>query len=476
MAESTKAATAAMPSLAELQHWTWVLGRAQQMLLEQGLATLGAAETPLPPIPGLTDPETLTRARDFWTDSLTLWQRMLAPGEAPPPVDEPPERARDKRFRDARWREDPLFAWIRQSYFLFSDQLLAQVDALQGVDDKQREQMRFATRGFLDAISPSNFPATNPEVLEKTIETGGENLLKGLQNMLADLAKGQVTHTDQTAFEVGRNLATTPGKVIHRTDLYELIQYAPATPNVLAVPLVIFPPWINRFYILDLTPEKSFIRWAVEQGITVFMVSWRSADASMKDVVWDDYIAAQIDAIETVRRALKVPTVHTIGYCVAGTTLAATLAVLAARGEADTVKSATFFTAQVDFEKAGELLYFVADDQLELLKTLTPDGFLDGRYMAAVFNQLRGRDLIWNYVTNNYLLGKDYAPFDLLHWNGDTTNLPAQWHMRYLVDLYRDNLLSKAGALSALGTPIDLGLVKTPSARTISHRPKACGR
>ena len=211
MAESTKAATAAMPSLAELQHWTWVLGRAQQMLLEQGLATLGAAETPLPPIPGLTDPETLTRARDFWTDSLTLWQRMLAPGEAPPPVDEPPERARDKRFRDARWREDPLFAWIRQSYFLFSDQLLAQVDALQGVDDKQREQMRFATRGFLDAISPSNFPATNPEVLEKTIETGGENLLKGLQNMLADLAKGQVTHTDQTAFEVGRNLATTPG-------------------------------------------------------------------------------------------------------------------------------------------------------------------------------------------------------------------------------------------------------------------------
>lgn len=463
MAESTNASAAAMPSLAELQHWTWVLGRAQQMLLEQGLSTLGAAESALPPIPGLTDPATMGRVRDFWADSVSLWQRMLAPGEAVPAAEESVERTRDKRFKDPRWRADPLFDWIRQSYFLFSDQLLAQVDALQGVDDKQREQMRFATRGFLDAISPSNFPATNPEVLEKTIETGGENLLKGLQNMLADLAKGQVTHTDQTAFELGRNLATTPGKVIHRTDLYELIQYAPATPNVLAVPLVIFPPWINRFYILDLTAEKSFIRWAVEQGITVFMVSWRSADASMKDVVWDDYIAAQIDAIDTVRRVLKVPAVHTIGYCVAGTTLAATLAVLATRGEGDTVKSATFFTAQVDFEKAGELLYFVADDQLELLKTLTPDGFLDRRYMAAVFNQLRGRDLIWNYVTNNYLLGKDYAPFDLLHWNGDTTNLPAQWHMRYLTDLYRDNLLSKAGALSALGTPIDLGLVKTPS-------------
>ena len=341
--------------------------------------------------------------------------------------------------------------------------MLAQVEATHGVDDRQREQMRFAARGFLDAISPTNFPATNPEVVEKTIETGGDNLLKGLQNMLADLAKGQLTHTDTQAFEVGRNLATTPGKVVLRTDLFELIQYAPTTERVLATPLVIFPPWINRFYILDLTPEKSFIRWAVEQGITVFMVSWRSADASMRDVLWDDYIAAQIKAIDTVRAVLDVPAVHTIGYCVAGTTLAATLAILTARGEADKVASATFFTAQVDFEKAGELLHFVSDDQLALLDSLTGDGYLDGRYMASVFNQLRGRDLIWNYVTNNYLLGKDYAPFDLLHWNGDTTNLPAAWHRRYLTDLYRDNLLSKPGTLSALGTPIDLGKVNTPS-------------
>ena len=453
------AETAALPSLSDLQHWTWVLGRAQQMLLEQGFDKAG---TVLPPIPGLTDPATLARARDFWTDSLTLWQRMLAPGEAEP-LPESPEHARDKRFKDSRWRADPLFDFIRQSYLLFSDQMLAQVEAAQGVDDKQREQMRFAARGFLDAMSPTNFPATNPEVLEKTIETGGENLLKGLQNMLADLAKGQLTHTDTQAFEVGRNLAMTPGKVVLRTDLFELIQYSPTTDEVLAVPLVIFPPWINRFYILDLTPEKSFIRWAVEQGITVFMVSWRSADASMRDVLWDDYIAAQIAAIDTVRAALDVPAVHTIGYCVAGTTLAATLAILTARGEADKVASATFFTAQVDFEKAGELLHFVTDDQLALLDSLTGDGFLDGRYMASVFNQLRGRDLIWNYVTNNYLLGKDYAPFDLLHWNGDTTNLPATWHRRYLTDLYRDNLLSKPGVLSALGTPIDLSKVKTPS-------------
>ncbi|TPG52981.1 PHA/PHB synthase family protein [Sphingomonas glacialis] len=451
----------AMPTLADLQHWTWLLGRAQQMMIEQGFDAMRARDPVLPAIPGLTDPETLARTRDFWTDSLTLWQRLLIPQAEP--VVETPAQARDKRFKDPRWRENPLFDWIRQSYFLFSDQMLAQVEAVQGVDDKQREQMRFAARGFLDAVSPSNFPATNPEVLEKTLETGGQNLLKGLQNMLADLAKGQLTHTDSTAFEVGRNLAMTPGKVVHRTDLYELIQYAPATENVLATPLVIFPPWINRFYILDLTPEKSFIRWAVEQGITVFLVSWRSADASMKDVVWDDYIAAQIEAIELIRAGLDVPAVHTIGYCVAGTTLAATLAILAARGEADTVKSATFFTAQVDFKNAGELLHFVADDQLALLKTLTTDGFLDGRYMASVFNQLRGRDLIWNYVTNNYLLGKDYAPFDLLHWNGDTTNLPATWHLRYLLDLYRDNLLVEPGALSALGVPIDLGRVETPA-------------
>jgi len=229
------------------------------------------------------------------------------------------------------------------------------------------------------------------------------------------------------------------------------------------VPLVIFPPWINRFYILDLTAEKSFIRWCVDQGITVFMVSWRSADASMAGVLWDDYIAAQIDAIDTIRDMLDVEAVHTIGYCVAGTTLAATLAVLAARKEAKKVKTATFFTAQVDFERAGELLHFVDDEVLDLLKSLTPEGYLDGRYMAMTFNLLRGRDLIWNYVTNNYLLGQDYAPFDLLHWNGDTTNLPSAWHLSYLTDLYRDNLLVKAGALSVLGTPIDLKKVKTPS-------------
>ena len=451
-----------IPSLEDMQHWTWVMGRAQQMMLEAGLQTM--QETPaMPIIPGFTDQRTIDRARDFWTDSMKLWQHFLAPALADP-IEESAEHARDKRFKAPQWRENPVFDWIRQSYFLVSDHLLRGVEEMDGIDPHQREQLRFATRGFVDAMSPSNFPATNPLVLEKTLETGGENLLHGLQHMLADMSKGQLTHTDPDAFAVGRNLAMTPGKVVKRTPLYELIQYSPTTPDVLAVPLVIFPPWINRFYILDLTPEKSFIKWAVDQGLTVFVVSWKSADATMKDVVWDDYVEqGQIDAIDTIRDLLDVSSVHTIGYCVAGTTLAATLAVLAARGQADKVKSATFFTAQVDFAQAGELLHFVDDEQMKLIEQLSPDGFLDGRYMAATFNLLRGRDLIWNYVTNNYLLGQDYAPFDLLHWNGDTTNLPTKWHLSYLRDLYRDNLLVKPGALSISGTPIDLTTVITPS-------------
>ena len=469
MATQTPEQPGSPPNLADLQHWTWVLGRAQQMMLEGGLDGMDRAEAPalspampaMPVVSGFNDPATLKRAERFWEDSVTLWKRFLDPQAERPALS--PEQARDKRFRDPAWSEHPVFDWIRQSYFLLAEHILQGVEAVDGLDAKQKEQLRFAAKGFLDAVSPSNFPATNPEVLQRTIETRGENLLKGLQHMLSDITSGQLTHTDRSAFELGRNLAATPGKVVKRTPLYELIQYAPATRKVLGVPLVIFPPWINRFYILDLTPEKSFIRWAVEQGITVFVVSWKSADATMKDVVWDDYVSAQVDAIDTVRDLLDVPAVHSVGYCVAGTTLAATLALLEARGQADKVASATFFTAQVDFERAGDLTLFVDDDQLKMLGTLAPDGFLDGRYLAATFNSLRGRELIWNYVTNNYLLGQDYLPFDLLHWNGDVTNLPAQWHMQYLTDLYRDNRLVQPGALSVDGTPIDLGRVRTPA-------------
>jgi polyhydroxyalkanoate synthase subunit PhaC len=300
-------------------------------------------------------------------------------------------------------------------------------------------------------------------VLERAVATRGESLLKGLEHLLGDMARGQMTHVDRSAFKVGENIAATPGKVVHETPLYQLIHYAPTTAQVLAVPLVVFPPWINRFYILDLNPAKSFVKWCVDNGISLFMVSWKSADASLSDVMWDDYIAAQIDAIDTIRARLDVPAVHSIGYCVAGTTLAATLAVLAAKGQADKVASITFFTAQVDFELAGDLKLFVDDAQLAMLEQLSAPGYLDGRYMAATFNLLRGRDLIWNYVVSNYLMGQDYPAFDLLYWNGDTTNLPAKWHRQYLTELYRDNRLVVPGSLSSQGVPIDLRKIATPA-------------
>jgi polyhydroxyalkanoate synthase len=462
MASQTEAPT--MPSLQDMQRWTWVIGRAQQLMLEHGVEmAMKAGDTPAAAsaFPAFAGGSALAEAAtDFWSDNLKLWQRFLTPGAD---GGTPAAPVKDRRFSAPEWSEHPVFDLIRQSYQMIARHMLKAVDLVEGVDAADKQKMRFATQGVVDAMSPSNFAFTNPEVMKKTLETGGENLLRGLEHMLHDMRQGQLTHVREGAFELGRNIATTPGKVVKRAPLYELIQYGPTTDEVHETPIVIFPPWINRFYILDLSPEKSFIRWAVAQGLSVFMVSWKSADAGMKDVVWDDYVAAQIDAIDTIRDVLELENVHGVGYCVAGTTLAATLAVLAARGEAEKVKSATFFTAQVDFTHAGELKTFVDDEQLKLLESLAPEGFFDGRYMAATFNLLRGRDLVWNYVVNNYLLGQDYPAFDLLHWNGDTTNLPAKWHRAYLTDLYRDNKLVVPKALSVLGLPIDLREVATPT-------------
>jgi polyhydroxyalkanoate synthase subunit PhaC len=368
----------------------------------------------------------------------------------------------DKRFAAPEWNQ-PVFELIRQAYTITAETLMAAVDAVPAENDQQRTQMRFAMRTLVDAMSPANSLFTNPVAINKAIETNGASLTDGFRQMVADLQRGQLTHTRPEAFEVGRNIAATPGKVIFETPLFQLIHYAPTTPTVLKTPLVIFPPWINRFYILDLSAEKSFIRWAVNEGLSVFIVSWKSADETLVDVTWDDYVGAQITAIDTVRDALDVKSVHAIGYCVAGTTLAATLAVLAAKGKAKKVKSATFFTAQVDFSEAGELLNFVDDANLALIDTLSYQGWLDGRYMAATFNLLRGNDLIWSTIESNYLLGKEHPSFDLLHWNGDVTNLPAKWHRQYLTDLYRDNKLVQPDALSVLGVPIDISRIKTPA-------------
>ena len=447
-----KGSSSLLPTLEELQHWTAILGRAQQLMLEH------AAQAATPSSSGIED---LAQAQaDIWTRSFEFWQNAVSGYGSEAALK---KAEQDKRFSAPEWQSNAFFDLIRQSYVVACDRLMESVDAYPGVDEETRRKLRFGTRAMLDALSPSNFPFTNPLVLQRTIDTGGENLLKGLENILHDLARGQLTHSDPNAFELGRDMAMTPGKVIKRTPLFELIHYAPTTPNVIETPLVIFPPWINRFYILDLNAKKSFIRWVLDQGISIFLVSWKSADESIADTDVEDYVLAQIEAIDTVRTLLTVDSVHVIGYCVAGTTLAATLGYLAARGEETKVKSATFFAAQVDFTSAGDLGLFVGDEQLEFIRQLSTRGFLDGRYMAATFNLLRGRDLIWNYVASNYLLGENAPPFDLLHWNGDTTNLPARWHQSYLTHFYRDNLLIQPGGIVIEGVPIDLARVRTPT-------------
>ena len=451
-----------MPGFEDVQHWTLLMGKAQQMVMEAWAENLSKASNmpgfgiATPPAANADPMQWMSAGAEAWSKGMEAWSQMI--GQAT----EAGEK-RDRRFSGAGW-QDPVFDTVKQSYLAIADRLMGTVDKIDGIDDDARSRLRFATKEFVDAMSPTNFALLNPEVMKRTAETKGENLLSGLKNMLGDISRGQVTQSPEGAFELGRNLATTPGKVIHETRLFQLIHYAPTTDEVLEAPLVIFPPWINRFYILDLTPEKSFVKWVVEQGVSLFMVSWKSADETIADVMMDDYVAAQVEAIDVIRDLLGVKAVHAIGYCVAGTTLAATLAMLAAKGEADKVASVTFFTAQVDFEDSGDLKMFIGDDTMGTLQKLTAEtGVLDGRVMAATFNLLRGRDLVWNYVVNNYLMGNDPPPFDLLHWNGDVTNLPGEWHRDYLTRLYRENLLVQPGGISIDGVPIDLTKIATPA-------------
>lgn len=472
--------TAQSSAPADMQHWAevgtklqtmWMQYQAEQMANPQALVSyfdpsrwMALASSWYKQMP-IAQAE---QQKALMEEGFRLWEQVLGqygfgPKAGEKSEGEPDLPRKDRRFSDERWRAHPAFALIHQTYLFLAERVSEMVENMEGLTPQQREQLRFTTKAVTEAASPANFPMLNPVVLERTLESRGENLVKGMEHLLADMRKGQLSHTDASAFKLGENIATTPGKVVYETPLYQLIQYTPTTEKVLETPLLIFPPWINRFYILDLNEKKSFVRWVVEQGVSVFMVSWKSADASMKDVVWDDYVRSQIEAIDVVRERLDVENVHTIGYCVAGTTLTATLSLMHTRGDADKVKSATFFTAQVDFEEAGDLLNFVDDQQLATVEALSPEGYLDGRYMAATFNMLRGTDLIWNYVVNNYMLGEEYPAFDLLHWNGDVTNLPAKWHQQYLRDLYRDNKLVEAGTLSVDGEKIDLGSVKTPT-------------
>jgi polyhydroxyalkanoate synthase len=457
--------------LEQFQKWTELAGRGQQMMLEflAKEPEVGAGD-PMgmmatwqkTALAAMADPQKLIDLQSrYMADAMTLWQSFLTPETVKSPVAD----IKDKRFAGEAWRETPAFDFLRQSYLLASNYTLEATAGIEGMDAKDKAKAQFLVKQYVDAISPSNFFATNPEVLKKTAETGGSNLIKGLEHLLGDLEAGRMKMTDENAFEVGRNVAITPGKVVFENRLFQLIQYTPTTPKVYETPLLIFPPWINKFYILDLTAEKSFIRWAVEQGLTVFVVSWKNADATLADATLDTYVGeGQLTAIDVVLDICGTESTHTIGYCVAGTTLAATLAVLAARGEAGKVASATFFTAQVDMSECGDLAVFVDDAGLEAVAKLTAEKpWLDGRNMAMTFNLLRSNDLIWSYVVNNYMLGKDYYPFDLLYWNSDATNVPALWHKSYLEDIYRDNLLVKPGGITVLGVPVDLSMVATPA-------------
>ena len=393
---------------------------------------------------------------DLWRDS---FERMAGTGT-------PRDEKADKRFGDPEWRSNPFFDLVRRAYLIGSDWAIDLVDKAESVDEPTRDRARFYMRQIASALSPANFPATNPEVLKETLRQNGGNLVKGMAMLAQDIAAGhgdlKVRQTDASGFRLGVNTATTPGKVVFRNELMELLQYAPSTGTVLKRPLLIVPPWINKYYILDLNPDKSFIRWAVAQGLTVFVVSWVNPDARHAGKDWDAYMREGIlEALIQVGAATGVTEVAVVGYCVGGTLLAASLAAMAGTGDRR-VTSATFLTTQVDFQHAGDLKAFADEDGIRAAEAeMSRQGYLAGTKMAQAFNMLRPDDLIWSYVVNNYLKGREPAPFDLLAWNADATRMPAANHSFYLRNCYLENRLAR-GTMELGGQTLDLGRVTVP--------------
>ena len=396
---------------------------------------------------------------DLWGSSM----RRLVGEEAPPAIAPAP---RDKRFADPEWKSNQFFDFVMQAYLLSTRWANDLVREAEGLDPHTRKKAEFYVQQITNALAPSNFVLTNPEVLRETLASNGDNLVRGMKMLAEDIEAGggtlRIRQSDPSNLEVGVNMATTPGKVIFQNELMQLIQYQPATENVLRTPLLIVPPWINKFYILDLKPEKSYVKWCVDQGVTVFLISWVNPDKTLGKKTFDDYMKegplAAMDAIEKATGELKV---HTAGYCVGGTLLATTLAWLAEKRR-QRVMSATFFAAQVDFTHAGDLLVFVDEDQISALeRDMQASGVLEGSKMAMAFNMLRSNDLIWSYVVSNYLKGKVPSSFDLLHWNSDATRMPAANHSFYLRNCYLENRLS-TGSMVLDNTLLDLAKVKVP--------------
>jgi polyhydroxyalkanoate synthase len=425
--------------------------------------------------------KTFTTVADYWLSDkdraaelqmklgksyLELWgasARRLA-GEKTEPVIEPP--ARDKRFSDPEWKSNQFFEFVMELYLLTTQWAQELVRNAEGVDAHTRKKAEFYVQQITNALAPSNFVLTNPELLRTTMQSNGDNLVRGMKMLAEDIEAGhgqlRIRQSDPGNLEVGVNMATTPGKVIYQNDIMQLIQYQPTTENVLRTPLLIVPPWINKFYILDLRPEKSFIKWCVDQGLTVFVISWVNPDKSLGGKTFDDYMKeGPLTAMDVIERATGELKVHTMGYCVGGTLLASTLAWLAQKRRVR-VTSATFLAAQVDFTHAGDLMVFVDEEQISALeRDMETAGVLEGSKMAMAFNMLRSNDLIWSYVVNNYLKGKQPAAFDLLHWNSDATRMPAANHSFYLRNCYLENKLT-SGTMVLDNTLLDLSMVKLP--------------
>lgn len=403
----------------------------------------------------------------LWQDYVNLWttsaQRMMGE-QSPWQVEANPE---DRRFSDQGWNENDVFNFLKQSYLLASNWITSVVHDVDGLDKKTARRVNFFTRQFVNSLSPGNFIATNPDVIRETIESGGENLVNGIENMLDDLEnnKGRfrITMSVEDSFKIGQNIATTPGKVIYRNDLVELIQYTPSTKKVFKTPLFIITPWINKYYILDLRPENSLIKWAVDQGHTVFVTSWVNPDQTFAEKTFDNYMQEGIlDSLGAISKATGEERCNAIGYCIGGTLLATTLAYMAARRDKRII-SATFLGTMVDFADPGDLGVFIDEQQLDTLdQMMSARGYLDGAEMANTFNMMRDNDLIWSFVINNYMLGKAPFPFDILYWNSDCTRMPAAMHSFYLRKMYLENKLIEPGGIELSGVPIDLGKIKIP--------------
>jgi polyhydroxyalkanoate synthase subunit PhaC len=413
-------------------------------------------------------PDRLMRAQaDLFNRYMDLWKAAAERAHGEPAAEVAQPARGDKRFADPDWTQNPVFDAIKQSYLITSDWLNGLVAGVEGVEPLTKRRVEFFTKMLTDAISPSNFLLSNPAALREAMETHGESLVKGMENFAADLQRGggqlSISQTDFTQFKVGENVATAPGKVVFQNELIQLLQFDPTTESVCEIPLLIFPPWINKFYILDLRPENSMIRWLTSQGITVFVTSWVNPDAKLAEKTFEDYMREGIyAATDAVKRQTGVDTVNTVGYCIGGTLLSCTLAHMAAKGDRR-IASATFFAAQQDFSEAGDLLLFTNEDWLKELeqKMDAGGGVLPGQTMAETFNALRANDLIWSFFVNNYLMGKEPRPFDLLFWNADQTRMPKTLHLFYLRKFYGQNALA-GGELVLDGVKLDLGKVKTP--------------